>query len=94
MANEVMLLALTELALAAASDRQRRRVLDCSVRSMAVNRLDMRAWCSPVEKYFPGMARLAEEELKLVLKLEVELWCECWTMEEAKPELLLKLEFM
>ena len=68
-----MPLALTELALATASDRRRRMALDCSVRSMAVNRLDMRVWCSLEVGLFSGMVRL-EEELKPVWKLEVELW--------------------
>lgn len=41
-----MPLALTVLALAAASVRRLRRARDCSVRSMAVRRLDMRDLCS------------------------------------------------
>ena len=83
-----MPLALTALALAAASDRRRRRVRDCSVRSMAVRRLDMRNWCSSTEvELFSGMVRAVVEELKLLWKLEVGLSF------ELRPELL-KLAFM
>lgn len=87
-----MLLALTVLALAAASDRRRRRARDCSVRSMAVKRLDMRDWCSAEVGLFTGIVRLLEES-KLVWKLEVELWFELWELKELKPELL-KLAIM
>ena len=89
-----MLVALTALALAATSDRRRRRARDCSVRSMAVSRFDMRDWCSTEVGLFSSeMARVVEEELKLVWKLGVELWFELWKLEELTLELL-KLAFM